>query len=302
MFIHTYHTSTPLLTGRGNIRLKYTAHPQTGETQSLEESHYYPFGLEHQGYQPNHKIIGLEGPGANVTIIPTSPNVGDPYKYKFGGKEYQEEFDINVYDFGARNYDAALGRWMNVDPLAEEFFSWNPYHYVHNNPLRFIDPTGMSADDIIDIDKKTGAITITEAAGEDIVRLINNDKVEDSYSYGSNGSFSSDNIIDRNGSDITLTSVQIIPGSIDKAQAFYEFAAQSDVEFGKLDVRSPSGESISIVTTSGETTAVSTLPKLVTDYSKRGFTGVKQSHSHPGTITSYNESVPSGHYDYISGK
>ena len=215
--------------------------------------------------------------------------------------EYQDEFDINTYDFGARNYDPALGRWMSVDPLAEEFFSWNPYHYVHNNPLRFIDPTGMSADDIIDIDKKTGAITITEAAGEDIVRLINNDKVEDSYSYGSNGSFSSDNIIDRNGSDITLTSVQIIPGSIDKAQAFYEFAAQSDVEFGKLDVRSPSGESISIVTTSGETTAVSTLPKLVTDYSKRGFTGVKQSHSHPGTITSYNESVPSGHYDYISG-
>src|SRR5690554_1292225 len=134
----------------GNIRLKYTAHPQTGETQPLEENHYYPFacperrrrGLTHDGYQPRHDIIGLEG--ANVTIIPTSPNVGDPYKYKFGGKEYQAEFDINFYDFGARNYDAALGRWMNVDPLAEMMRRHSPYNYTFNNPLRFIDPDGMA--------------------------------------------------------------------------------------------------------------------------------------------------------------
>src|SRR5690554_2699001 len=127
----------------GNIRLKYTAHPQTGETQSLEESHYYPFGLEHQGYQPNHRIIGLEGPGSNITIIPTSPNVGDPYKYKFGGMEYQEEFDINFYDFGMRNYDAAIGRWMNIDPMAEAMRRHSPYNYAFDNPVFFIDPDGM---------------------------------------------------------------------------------------------------------------------------------------------------------------
>ena len=126
----------------GNIRLKYTAHPQTGETQPLEENHYYPFGLTHDGYQPHHDIIGLEG--ANVTIIPTSPNVNDPYKYKFGGKEYQEEFDVNVYDFGARNYDPALGRWMNVDPLAEQMRRHSPYNYAFNNPVVFIDPDGMA--------------------------------------------------------------------------------------------------------------------------------------------------------------
>src|SRR5690554_776741 len=150
IFNYTDHTSTSLSTGLGNIRLKYTAHPQTGETQPLEENHYYPFacplrsirGLTHDGYQPHHDIIGLEG--ANVTIIPTSPNVGDPYKYKFGGKEYQEEFDINFYDFGARNYDAALGRWMNVDPLAEMMRRHSPYNYTFNNPLRFIDPDGMA--------------------------------------------------------------------------------------------------------------------------------------------------------------
>ena|SRR5690554_3299319 len=38
IFNYADHTSTPLSTGLGNIRLKYTAHPQTGEPQSLEEN------------------------------------------------------------------------------------------------------------------------------------------------------------------------------------------------------------------------------------------------------------------------
>ena len=107
-------------------------------------------GLTHDGYQPHHDIIGLEG--ANVTIVPTSTNVGDPYKYKFGGKEYQEEFDVNTYDFGARNYDPALGRalpsrvegWMNVDPLTKEMRRHSPYNYAFINPIFFIDPDGMT--------------------------------------------------------------------------------------------------------------------------------------------------------------
>jgi len=50
---------------------------------------------------------------------------------------------LNWHDYHARNYDSALGRWMNVDPLGEKYFSWSPYNYVMNSPLRFTDPTGM---------------------------------------------------------------------------------------------------------------------------------------------------------------
>lgn len=47
----------------------------------------------------------------------------------------------------ARNYDPEIGRFLSIDPLYNKFPAWSPYNYTMNNPLRFIDPTGMALED-----------------------------------------------------------------------------------------------------------------------------------------------------------
>ena len=137
----------------GNIRLRYAINPVNQWLEILEEDHYYPFGLKHKGYNAeNYVFMAItEGP---VELVPTSPNVLETYKYKFNGMEWQSEMGLDFYDFGARNYDPALGRWMNIDPLAEVSRRWSPYTYAYNNPLRFIDPDGMEPFDTTEEEKE----------------------------------------------------------------------------------------------------------------------------------------------------
>ncbi|WP_160119375.1 RHS repeat domain-containing protein [Bacteroides faecalis] len=82
-----------------------------------EVNHYYPFG----------------GVFANTSSI-------QPYKYN--GKELDTKNGLNWYDYGARQYDAAIGRWHVVDPMAEKCYGLSPYNYCLNNPMKLIDPDG----------------------------------------------------------------------------------------------------------------------------------------------------------------
>ncbi|GAB5566108.1 MAG: hypothetical protein Wins2KO_31710 [Winogradskyella sp.] len=67
-------------------------------------------------------------------------------KYDYQSKELQDELGLNWHDFGFRNYDATIGRWFNIDPLAEDFYSYSIYNAMMNNPIGYIDPDGRAAD------------------------------------------------------------------------------------------------------------------------------------------------------------
>jgi RHS repeat-associated protein len=95
-------------------------------TDVLQETHYYPFGMT------------MEGEWQNIVNGPEN-------KYLYNGKELNSDFGLDWIDYGARYYDAAIGRWGQVDPLAEMYYSTSGYAYVLNNPIGLIDPNGMFA-------------------------------------------------------------------------------------------------------------------------------------------------------------
>ena len=109
---------------------------------------YYYYLKDHQGN--NRVVINSSGTVAEMnhyypfgSVFASTGNV-QPYKYN--GKELDTKKGLNWYDYGARHYDAMLGRWLVVDPLAEKYYSSSPFVYCGNNAIKYIDFNGMFYD------------------------------------------------------------------------------------------------------------------------------------------------------------
>jgi len=102
----------------GNVRIVFN------DEGLVQQDGYYPFGMLMQG------CGGFEAQN-------------DPNKYLYNGKELQNEFGLEWYDYGARLYDPVLGRLHSLDPMADLLTHFSPYNYCFNNPLIYTDPTGM---------------------------------------------------------------------------------------------------------------------------------------------------------------
>ncbi len=111
---------------------------------SLDNGEYYYYLKDHQG---NNWVVVDQNSNVEETNhyypfggVFTNTRNAQPYKYN--GKELDTKKGLNWYDYGARMYDAALGRWHVVDPLAEKYYSVSPYNYCMNNPVNAIDSNG----------------------------------------------------------------------------------------------------------------------------------------------------------------
>ena len=129
----------------GNVRLSWAKDNTTDALKIIRESHYYPYGLEHKGYNTQKYAFIVPENGTSGIWTEQKKAIVNPYRYSYNGKEFQHELRLNLYDYGARNYDPAIGRWMNIDPLAEKSRRFSPYVYALDNPVYFIDPDGMLA-------------------------------------------------------------------------------------------------------------------------------------------------------------
>ena len=109
----------------GNNRIIFREDPQQiDQPLVIQENHYYPFGMS----------MGTE--------LNRYTNQDPENRYKYNSKELTSDFDLNLHDYGARWYNASIGRWTSMDPLADSYASFSPYNYTLNNPIRFIDPDG----------------------------------------------------------------------------------------------------------------------------------------------------------------
>lgn len=112
----------------GNIRLSYSDTNNDGTvdvSEIIEENNYYPFGLEHKGY--NNVINGTEN------------------KYQtYQGQELEEELGKNTLAFQWRDYDPAIARFNKIDRFSEKYYDQSPYNFTKNSPMVFQEVKGDS--------------------------------------------------------------------------------------------------------------------------------------------------------------
>ena len=94
----------------------------------VQSEEYYPFGLTFNGYRRENLLTN---------------------QFQYNGKERLDELNLGWYDYQARQFDPAIGRFLSVDPAANLMRRISVYTYSFNNPIRFTDPDGMVPGDFL---------------------------------------------------------------------------------------------------------------------------------------------------------
>ena len=272
---------------------------QTG--QKKEVNHYYPFG----------------GTFASAD--------GNVQAYKYNGKELDTKKGLNWYDYGARQYDAALGRFTAVDPLTEKYYEMSPYTYCGNNPIKYIDPTGMFYTGYTVNEK--GHIKIVSDEGGNYYDVLYN---ESSYSvktvknYDTSGDktgikISKGILNERAGASRNMSAKTMKGPYLDveghktgRSYANHSYEIRSDkeslalmnfldkntsIEWANTLMKDTQDNSVNLLSTSHHETTVEGGSHQISKYINKGFQVIRADHIHPtpGAIDPSGEKGDMGH-------
>ena len=113
---------------------------------SFPDRKFHFYLKDHQG---NTRVVAdkdgnVEETNAYYPFGGTFTSTASVQPYKYNGKELDAKNGLNWYDYGARQYDAAIGRWHVVDPMSEKYYNFSLYNYCANNPMKYVDYNGDS--------------------------------------------------------------------------------------------------------------------------------------------------------------
>src|SRR5699024_3610986 len=126
------------------------------------------------------RFLGMEYLPFGETLVEEHRNSYNS-PFKFNGKEYDAE--TGNYYYGARYMNPKWSTFLTPDPALESYPGISPYAYTLNNPIRYVDPTGMyveSGDSDYGYDNVTGRLELIK---------ITNDEFDQIYS----GEFTNEN-------------------------------------------------------------------------------------------------------------
>jgi RHS repeat-associated core domain protein len=190
-----------------------------------EVNHYYPFG----------------------SIFTSASSV---QSYKYNGKELDRNDGLDWYDYGARQYAPAIGRWNAVDPSSEKHYNWSPYSYCKNNPVLRVDIDGKDDYTV----NSAGRLFKTVVEGSTDDRLMStrsgvkpitvNDKKILSGMYNMQDG--------KSGGLETYNSTS----NLEDAATVFKFGADNTSVEWKLDIYNDKGDKTAIIGTSGREDSV----------------------------------------------
>ena len=277
---------------------------------SLTDGQYHYYLKDHQGN--NRVVVDEEGTVEEVNHYYPFGGVfsstGDAQPYKYNGKELDRKGGLDWYDYGARYYDAALGRWHVVDPMAEEYYSISPYEYCNNSPIIYIDPTGMLYTGYT-VDRNGYILKINNEGGDNYDVLYNKEKYssETKGDYDKTGNKTGIQISKGilSGTDARSMSSKITKGVLytqdgqltgktvlnhayevkndQESVSIMNFLDKNtDVEWSNTLMENKQGGNVNLISTSHEAKRISFGSYQINKYIRSGYQVLRSDHIHPG--------------------